>query len=255
MSLKKFEYTPVVENKATDLVWTYGGKTYNICSRSQLLFVGGERGSYKSSFCRGLVASALAIDGYMGFKYATNGKKIVWMETEQSAPFFNRNLGDLLKMSKLESFPDNFEAYCLNTIADPVDRRNTILSYIEENKGNIDILIIDGIGDISAEESNTHESNLIINSLSALVDSHDAMGIITSHTSDAGKLLSILGRKLGRKARVGFILIKAQGNVIVLPDKTSWEQLPVSEFQVTFDRQLVPGEYIPFPIFAKQHNI
>ena len=183
MVLEKFKYEPVVENKPTDLVWTYGEKTYNICSRSQLLFIGGERGSYKSSFCRGLVAAALATDGYMGYNYTTNGKKIVWMETEQSAPFFNRNLGDLLKMSNLLEFPVNFEAYCLNTIADPVERRNTILSYIEENKENIDILVIDGIGDISAEESNTQESNLIINSLSALVDSHNAMGIITTHLS------------------------------------------------------------------------
>lgn len=250
--MEKFIFTPDIEDNPTDLTWEYGHKEYNIASRSQLLFIGGDRGAYKSSFCRALIASALNDNGYMGFKYKANGKKVVLIDTELSATFFNRGLADLLKMSGVNKFPSNFEPYCLNIIADPIQRRDTILNYVEKNKGDIDILVLDGIGDIVAEESNTQEANLIINSLSALVDIHDAMGIITSHTSDAGKLLSILGRKLGRKARVGFILLNMGGSVLVIPDKTSWEKLPVSEFSVTADRQLVQGDYIPFPIFQKQ---
>lgn len=253
MSITKFKYTPSVSDAPTDLTWTYGKKTYNICSRSQVLFIGGDRGSYKSTFCRGLVASALNSEGYMGYKYSPNGKKIIWMETEQSAPFFNRNLRDLLEMSNLTEFPNNFEAYCLNTIADPIEKRDFILNYINQNCDDIDILVIDGIGDIAAEESDKQEANLIMGSLSALVDKHNVMAIITSHTSDSGKLLDVLGRKLGRKARVGFILMKSMGNIIVIPDKTSWENLPVAEFFVNDNRQLILGDYIPFPIFIKQN--
>lgn len=250
--MEKFIYTPDIEDIPTDLTWEYGGKEYNIASRSQVLFIGGDRGAYKSSFCRGLIATALNPDGYLSFKYKANGKKIVLIDTELSATFFNRGLSDLLKMSGINKFPSNFEPYCLNIIADPVERRDTILNYIEVNKDDIDMFVLDGIGDIAAEESDKTEANIIVGSLSALAEKHNSLIITTSHTSDGGKLLDVLGRKLGRKSRVGFILLNLGGSVLVKPDKTSWEKLPVSEFLVTPDRQLMQGDYIPFPIFQKQ---
>lgn len=51
--MEKFIFTPDIEDNPTDLTWGYGKKEYNIASRSQVLFIGGDRGAYKSSFCRG----------------------------------------------------------------------------------------------------------------------------------------------------------------------------------------------------------
>lgn len=253
--MEKFKFNPEIVESATDLTWDYGSKCYNIASRSQILFIGGDRGAYKSSFCRGLIASALNPSGFMGYKYKANGKKIVLIDTELSAVFFNRGLSDLLKMSGLNMFPKQFEPYTLNTEPDPIKRRGLILSFIENNKNDIDMLVLDGIGDIVAEESDKKEANDIMAALSSLAELHNAFVIATSHTSDEGKLLDVLGRKLGRKSRVGFILINAGGSVIVLPDKTSWEKLPTSEFTVSSDRILIKGEYIPFPIFKQKKLI
>lgn len=249
--MEKFILTHDIQEPPA-LTWNYGDKEYQIASRGMVLYIAGQKGSYKSTLGRGLLAAAINPDGYINYHYKRNGKKIVWVDTESPPDLMNRHVRDFMKMAGLESIPNYLEIYRLNTISDPKERRANLVAYIEENKNNIDLLLIDVFADLADDESSVSESNELIGSIASLVDNYDVLAVITSHTNDSGTLLNHLGKKIDRKSRSGFILIKSMGAVIVIPGKDSYERLPVSEFMVDNDRLLKAGEYIPFPIFQKQ---
>ena len=249
--MEKFTLTNKIQEPPA-LTWVYGDKEDQIASRGMVLYIAGQKGSYKSTLGRGLLAAALNPDGYINYHYKRNGKKIVWVDTESPPDLMNRHVRDFMKMAGLESIPDHLEIYRLNTISEPKERYAKLVEYIEENKDDIDVLLIDVLADLSDDESNIPESNKLIGSIASLVDKYDVLVIVTSHTNENGTLLNHLGKKVDKKSRAGFILIKSMGAVIVIPGKDSYERLPVSEFMVDNDRLLKAGEYIPFPIFQKQ---
>lgn len=235
------------------LTWFYGDKEYQIASRGMVLYIGGQKGSYKSTLGRGLLAAAVRPDGYINYRYKRNGKKIVWVDTESPPDLMNRHVKDFMKMAGLESIPNDIEIYRLNTISDPKERYAKLVEYIESNKDDIDILLVDVLADLVDDESSIIESNRLIGSIASLVDKYDVLVVVTSHTNENGGLLNHLGKKVDKKSRSGFLLIKSMGAVIVIPGKESYERLPVSEFMVDDNRLLVAGEYIPFPIFKKEN--
>lgn len=249
--MEKFILTNEIQEPPA-LTWVYGNKEYQIASRGMVLYIAGQKGSYKSTLARGLLAAAVNSDGYINYRYKRNGKKLVWVDTESPPDLMNRHVRDFMKMAGLESIPDYIEIYRLNTISDPKERRANLVAYIEKNKDDIDLLIVDVFADLADDESSISESNELIGSIASLVDNYNVLAIITSHTNNDNTLLNHLGKKIDRKSRTGYILIKSMGAVIVIPGKDSYERLPVSEFMVDNDRLLIEGEYIPFPIFQKQ---
>ena len=128
----------------------------------------------------------------------------------------------------------------------------SVLNYIDEQKGEIDMVVIDVLADLVNDESSITESNTLLQSLIALAEISGAIVILTSHTNDSGNLLNTLGRKVDRKSRTGFILHKTFGWTIVVPGKDTYEPLPVSEFKMGDGRVLEQGQYIPFGVFEKQ---
>ena len=234
------------------LTWKYGNRIYQIADRSQLLYISGNRGAFKSSLARAIIASAYNKDGVLGYRYKSNGKAITLIDSETPPMLLNRHMLDFLKMANLSEVPKNLNIFRLNTIPDPIERRDKVLEYIEKEGNNLDLLIIDLPADLVLDESSVIESNLIINSISALVDTKEVLCCVTSHTNDSGELLNTLGRKIGRKSRSGLSLLKTRQGVIVQASKTSFEPLPTSEIIIGANRELIAGDYIPFSVFEKQ---
>lgn len=249
--MEEFKLTNNLATEETNLQWKYGSKTYNIVSRGMVMYLAGAKGSYKSTLTRGFLAAALNPDGYMGYTYKPNGKMIVLIDTESPLDIFQRSMRDLLKMSNLTEFPSNFKMFRLAMIVDPVERRAAVMDFIRQNKDNIDIIAIDLLADLVLDESSIEESNNLLQEVTALAEISKSLVIITSHTTESGGLLNHLGKKIDRKSRTGLSLYKTLGWVIVMPTKDTYEPLPVSEFKVTEERLLMPGDYIPFGVFSK----
>lgn len=249
--MEEFKLTDEIGVEETDLQWKYGNKQYKIVSRGMVMYLAGAKGSYKSTLTRGFLAAALNPDGYMGYTYKPNGKMIVLIDTESPLDIFQRSMRDLLKMANLKTFPSNFKMFRLAMIVDPEERRATIMKFIRDNRDNIDMIAIDLLADLVKDESSIEQSNDLLQEITALADINKALVIITSHTTDSGGLLNHLGKKIDRKSRTGLSLYKTLGWVIVMPTKDTYEPLPVSEFRVTEERLLEPGNYIPFGVFTK----
>jgi RecA-family ATPase len=222
-------------------------REYQVVDRGSLFYVGGPRGSFKSTLGRAILSACMSGKTISGYKYEANGKKIVYIDTEMPVHLFRRGQEDMLALTG-QDFPENYEAYRLSHIPDPVEKRKQVESFIEENKGLIDVVLIDGIGDLVTDMGNTTEVTNLMHKLVALAEETDCLVICLSHTNDFGALLDKLGRHLERKARAGVVLHKAGGWVLHIPSKDTYEPLPESEFFVNEQRMLVPGEYIPFPV-------
>lgn len=249
--MEEYNLNSIPTTEVADLTWTYGKNIYDVASRGMIMYIGGSKGTYKSTLARGILAAALSDDGYMNFKYKPNGKNIVLVDTEMPLQLFHRNMQDLLVMTGREQFPENFKAFRLSSTPDPVDKRKAVFDYIKQNKGEIDMIVLDLITDLVADEGNTYETSAIMQELVALSEDSNSLVLCISHTNDNGELLNVLGRRVSRKARVGYILHKLFGWVVMNPAKDTFIPLPVSEFRITNERQLVPGSYIPFGIINK----
>jgi replicative DNA helicase len=200
-NIADFQYDPLalVEKEDYTLTYTADGVTNGIAEQGCIVTVSGASGSRKTTTLLGLISSAFLDRSVIGFKLDRRGT-ILFFDTEQPKKRFQHTQRRLYDMCRGANVEDKFKAYRLRE-KEPKERVHFINKVIRANKGDIAMIVIDGILDLVQDMNNLKEASSCIQMLMSWTEETKAIMVPVLHDAgpSSGKMLGHLGGFLSRK--------------------------------------------------------
>lgn len=203
----KFDiHNPPQEEEAT-LTLDVNGKTYKVGGNGMIGAAVGKQKSGKSFISSVITASSLSGRKKLGFHLKSQGKRKIYIDTEQSKFFYGETQKRLYKMSGLVDNPTTYEAYHLRRLS--VQKRVEAIDLILAQPGEIELIVIDGLVDLCPDFNEVKASEETMGHLLRWSDTTGAMIITVLHTTKAmGFMRGHLGTALQNKCDFAFEVSK-----------------------------------------------
>lgn len=187
-------------------------KPVNIASFGDIVTIVGAAKSRKSALTAGITAALIqdheTFNPILGFNGVTNGRNIVFLDTEQSAPDFYRTQKQILKLANLETNAKNLHSFLLTDI--DMSDRLAFVEYIFTKIDNIGVLIIDGIVDLIEDYNDQKQSRQLIDHFKKIIAKNNVLFIPVLHNArSTGSARGHLGTELINKSKA---VIKIEKN-------------------------------------------
>jgi len=176
-----------------------------IASFGDMVTVVGGAKSRKSALTAAITSSLLNPMGeeVLNFKGSLKGRKIVYLDTEQSEYDFYKSMNAIYKMANQAYLTDNhsqIEGYCLTEM--PLTQRLEFIPYILKSHEDVGVLVIDGIVDICEDYNDQKQVRNLIDHLKTLLSKYNTMLISVLHNArSTGKARGHLGTELINKSK------------------------------------------------------
>ena len=194
-----FDYHEAIEEPEYIFSLEVEGTMYGQACLGDLVVVGGQAKTKKTTFLRGNMISAITNDMYMGWslKLSDNGM-LGYVDTEQPKHRFQRTQKKIYDQSNITD-PTNYKALSLRRFSKP-DRLILIEKMLIDNP-NIEILVIDGIVDLIEDFNDNKSSGKIVDDIMRLTEEYQCMIITVLHTNPgSNKLRGHAGTIIVQKA-------------------------------------------------------
>lgn len=165
-------------------------------------------GTGKSSLCESILASVLNDEcDALGFRVNKNEvKRAVFFDTERDLALVDRSNQRMLKRANVNDHLENTLIVGLRENTNPNEIKKRIIQVVEHYKPQL--ILIDGVGDLSLNPNNPDETSLIYSWLNQLCNDFELSIIVTLHPNPGSdKPRGHLGSELMRKCE-GFILVQ-----------------------------------------------
>ncbi len=212
------------------------GKEFPLVPLEGLLTISGEAGLGKTAIARALAASMLSGRTKAGLK-ARLDKKILWIDTEQPKPVFQRTMRNICHQAGTDD--SNLIAWW-GTEHDARDRLAVVNMLVEKHKEEIGLVVIDGYRDIVVDINDNTEATSLIQHVMKWRSITGAIicGII--HVNEGSmKLRGTIGTELTNKSDAIAIVRKGDDNLKIWFKKArSWTN--PGEIVIHIDEYFIP---------------
>lgn len=195
-------HNPPKEEAATLHLHT-GGKSYKIGGKGMIGAVVGKQKSGKSLITSCITASALGGGKQLGLEYESQGKRKIFIDTEQSLFFYGKTQERIYQLAGLRDDPSTYETYHLRRLSIP--ERVQAIELILAKPGEIELIVIDGVVDLCTNFNEEKPSIETVERLMHWSDKTGAMLLTVLHTTKAmGFMRGHLGTALQNKLDFAF---------------------------------------------------
>jgi hypothetical protein len=210
-------------------------KPVNIASFGDIVTIVGAAKSRKSALTAGITAALLQdhkeFNPVLNFNGVVNGRNIVFLDTEQSAPDFYRTQKQILSLANINGNAQNLHSFLLTDI--DMSDRLAFVEYIFKKIDNIGVLIIDGIVDLIEDYNDQKQSRQLIDYFKKIIAKNNALFIPVLHNArSTGSARGHLGTELINKSKA---VIKIEKNNESGNSTVSFEYLRGSREPLNFD--------------------
>ena len=193
------------------------------------LLIDGKPKCMKSTIAAMMTAAALNLNNngiYQNFKCNMNpNKQILWFDTEQTVPQFNKMQLNIMRWAGLEEPPLNYHAFSLVQFQDPIEKIFMILKVLKDllyygrkdrlgdliENDQIGLIVLDVISDLVADENDRIQVNQLFDLIGKIQAETGTMVIYTLHQNKGDdKPTGIIGGKMEKKAS-GRIMCNRKG--------------------------------------------
>jgi archaellum biogenesis ATPase FlaH len=204
----RFDYNANVKEEEATLTMTYNNRTHKIGGQGMIGGILGPKKSGKSLLTAMVVAARLSGKRKLVFDYVSQGKKVLYFDTEQSAFFYHLTQKFIFNMAGFRDNSPVYEAYHLRR-ATVEERVAFIDMVIERNAGNIELIIVDGLVDLCKNFNDENASRDTVQTLMDWSDKSKAMILTVLHTTKVGGYAQgHLGSTLEKKYDFGWTVSK-----------------------------------------------
>jgi hypothetical protein len=161
--------------------------------------VGGKGKSRKTFFVSALVGSSLNGKIILNIKARFEGKKITYIDTEQSEYDLYWSAKRAVQLNNVDFHPENYDIFCLRPLS-PQERVSFIENYLENND-NLGLVVIDGIRDLLVDINNPDQSTEIVTKIMQWTKTYNIHICLVLHQNPGSdKLRGHLGTEITNKA-------------------------------------------------------
>jgi hypothetical protein len=194
-----------------------------VCTPGNLVVIAAQPKAGKSAFISAMVAAIAAEDEDTGTdclgveSIATNGKAVLFFDTEQSPYDAQELINRAARRAGLKDMPHNFRAYSIRDLS-TAKRREALrleMNRASREHGGIFAVFLDGVADLIPDVNNIAESGELVDELAALSTAYSCPTICVLHEnsrSENGKTRGHLGSQLERKSETNLRIVKSEVN-------------------------------------------
>lgn len=241
----------------TNLQMIYGKEYYNV-EDSGLMYIGGVRGSYKSTCARILCAAALN-PGKPICNFLFNDmkdKEVVIADTEMAPALVEKGGKSLLKLAGLTKVPRSLKIYGMSGYTSWRQKREAFKDMLED-LSNPGLIVIDNPRDFISDSTSPDEAKSLIDELNAYAINHKCFIVCISHITDSAlangkyKLYGHFGSMLANTSSCGFMMVPLTDSALITGHKNRWGDFPSLELKMSQDFMPYVSDYNPFPLWVK----
>jgi hypothetical protein len=177
-----------------------GGKKIGLAEQGNIVAVSGGTGSRKTVIVSAIVASMFS-SSFIGFKQQDRGD-VLFFDTEQPKKTFDRIQRRLYQMCNRKNRGNKYKAWPLRSLS-PLERIKRISKEIRRWKGDIGLIVIDGVLDLVSSMNDVPESTAAVQALMSWTEETGATILCVLHdVRSSNKMGGHLGSLLERKIDV-----------------------------------------------------
>lgn len=199
LRLRKYDYFNKPKNIDFILSANVDGVKYDVGGLGMLGLVTGLEKSRKTTFLKALIASMLE-DGKrrINFSLALNGRKAIFVDTEQPEQFFHRTQTHAHTLAGIRGNTPIYDAYSFRDLT--IEERIECTEHLIKTTENLGLLVLDGVLDLVKNFNDEAQCQALVHRLMKWTAESNAMIMTVIHEGKGtGFMMGHLGSALARK--------------------------------------------------------
>lgn len=241
----RFDFNAQVKEEPATLLMHHNGRSYKIGGQGMIGGVLGPKKSGKFLLTALVMASRLSGKKKLVYEYISQGKKVLYFDTEQSSFFFHRTQRFIFEMAGYRDNSPAYEAYHLRRAS--VKERIAFIEKKIYESGPVELIVIDGVVDLCENFNDETASAYTIQKLMEWSDRSGAMLLTVLHTTKVGGYAQgHLGSTLEKKYDFGFTVSKDEETHVFRAKHRDSRFAPFPSFEFERDEKGFPFMDGPF---------
>jgi len=199
LRLRKYDYFNRPKHIDFILKADVEGESFDVGGLGMLGLVTGLEKSRKTTFLKALIASMLE-DGKkrINFSLRLNGKKAIFVDTEQPEQFFHRTQTHAHELAGIRGNTPLYDAYAFRDVS--IDERVEYIDYLIKNTPDLGLVVLDGVLDLVKNFNDETQCQVITQKILKWTSESNAMILTVIHEGKgSGFMMGHLGSALARK--------------------------------------------------------
>lgn len=146
----------------------------------------GHEGTRKTTLLASIISAGLSGKEVLNFTLDLKGRKILFLDTEQSKGRFGWLLKSILSNAGITYNHPQFDAYMLSPFDDPQQKLSILRYLVEKDKDEIGIIIVDGSAQMVSNVNSEEECGKLMTLYKSLAIKNDIMIIHVVHLTKEG---------------------------------------------------------------------
>ena len=237
----KFDFHAPIPNPDAILTLNQNGKKRKVGGLGQIGMFSGHEKSGKSFLLSCIVGSVWGAE-ILGFQLDLRGRKLVWVDTEQSIDFYALTQRRIHRQGGVNTNMSNYDAYHLRSLC-PKERVE-IIEFFVMNEPNLGVLVIDGFVDLVDDYNNLAEVQALLSRMMKWSYERNILilGVLHLNKGD-GKARGHIGSELKNKVDFSINVVREERNYTVTNPYCRYGEFSSFEFQRDDNGDLLP-EYL-----------